>query len=109
MTDIEKRLKALEKRARADTERWNALFGDTKALSLIADAIGAAICANNKPLLRTVIKNLQSFENAARIQNEHGLTIDRLRHARQFYEARLKKADEGGSTSSTNSAPPRKR
>jgi hypothetical protein len=61
MPEIEQRLKALKKQARADTERLHALFGDTKALSLVIDAIGAAICAGNKPLLRTIIKNLQTL------------------------------------------------
>lgn len=109
MPDIEQRLKALEKRARADTERWQAVFGDTKALSIIIDAIGAAICADNKPLLRTVIKNLQSFENAARIQNEHGLTIERIRDAWKFYESRLKNAGASGSTAQDDGKPHRKR
>jgi hypothetical protein len=109
MLDIEQRVKALEKRARIDAERWQAVFGDTKALSLIIDAIGAAISASNRPLLRTIIKSLETCEDAARIQNEHGLTIERIRMSRKFFESRLRKADEGDSTPPVGGAPRRTR
>lgn len=105
MPDLERRLKAVEKRVQAQHEVIQGLFGDTKALSLVTDALGAAICANNKPLLRTVIKNLQQFEDFARMQNEHDRTIARLRYQREFYEGRLNKFDQGGADVANNGAP----
>ena len=106
MPDLERRLKAVEKRVQAQHEAIQGLFGDTKALSLVTDALGAAICANNKPLLRTVIKNLRQYEDFARMQNEHDRTIARLRHQREFYEGRLNKLDQGGADIANSGGPP---
>jgi hypothetical protein len=47
MPDVEQRLKALEKRARTDRERWQMLDAQTKAFALIFQAIGAPICTAN--------------------------------------------------------------
>jgi hypothetical protein len=59
-------------------------------LTFIVDAIGAATASDNKPLLRTIILNLKTFEEVARSQNEHDMTMKRLRAARKFFEGRLK-------------------
>lgn len=104
MPDLEQRLKTLEKRARADVERWHAVQGDVKGVVLIIDSIGAAVAADNRPLLRTIITNLKTFEDGARMQNEHDLTMKRVRLAREFFESRLKKA-ERGSTSGSRGGP----
>lgn len=109
MADVEKRIAALEKKSRNDAERIQALFGDTKALSLVVDSLGAAVCADNKPLLRTIIKNLKLFEDDARSLNEHDLTIARLRSSRKFFESRLEKADGARSNPSKDASPPRKK
>jgi len=95
MTDIEKRLKALEKRARIDNERWQIVDAQLKAFSLIIDAIGAPICAATPSILPTIILNLQNYEKAARVQNKHDATIQRLRHARKFFETRAAKVGKG--------------
>lgn len=107
MADIEARLKALEKRVRADTERWHAIGGDLKGIVCILDSMGAAIAADNKPLLRTIIGNLKTFEDGARLQNEHEMTMKRVRYQREFFERRLKKA-EGQSPSSESGNAPRR-
>ncbi len=107
MADLETRLKALEKRARNDTERWNSVAGDIKGLVCIIDAMGAAIGADNKPLLRTIIVNLKTFEDGARLQNEHETTMKRVRYQREFFERRLKLAEDKSSES--NGAPKRAR
>jgi hypothetical protein len=95
MSDIEDRLAALEKRAAEDTERWPAVAGDIMGVVLTIDAIGAAICADNEQLLRNIILNLNNCENSARMQNEHHLTIGRIRYAREFFESRLEKVEKG--------------
>lgn len=94
MSDIEQRLKSLEKRSRIEAERSQALQGDIKGVVLVVDSISAAIAADNKPLLRTIIKNLKTFEDVSRVQNEHDLTMKRLRAARKFFEGRLKSAED---------------
>lgn len=109
MADIEHRLKALEKQTRNQREQIQALFGDTKALTIIIDSLGAAICANNKPLLRTVILNLRQFETFSRQQNEHEATIVRLRTMREFFEGRLNKADGVVPPPAADDAPRRQR
>jgi hypothetical protein len=58
VSEIEERLNALEKRARADDERWQTLDGQSKASRIILVAIGAPICAANPELLHPIIKNL---------------------------------------------------
>ena len=93
MADFETRLKILEKRSRTDTERWNSIAGDIKGIVCIIDAMGAAIGADNKLLLRTIISNLKIFENGARLQNEHEMTMKRVRYQREFFERRLAKAE----------------
>lgn len=95
MAEIEERLTELEKRIRADAEKIQALFGDTQGLILVVESLGAAVCAGNKPLLRTVIANLKTFEDNARLLNEHDLTIERVRHSREFFESRLIKTEGG--------------
>jgi hypothetical protein len=95
MSNIEDRLAALEKRAAEDTERWPAVAGDIMGIVLTIDAIGAAICADNQELLRTVILNLNNCEHGARMQIEHHLTIGRIWYAREFFESCLEKAGKG--------------
>ncbi len=109
MADIEARLKALEKRARADTERWHAMSGEFKAFSSIISAIVAPMCVGKPDRLRTIIKNLKNAEDVARSQNEHALMIQRLRHERRFLEARLKKYYGNGSSPKDGDAPRRRK
>lgn len=104
MATVEQRLSALEKRAAAQREQIQALFGDTKALSIIAEAIGAAVAADNKALLRTIILNLRQYEKFGRDLNEHDLTIARLRSTREFFEGRLDKATGGAPHPSSGGA-----
>ena len=68
MSDVEKRLKVLEKRARADDERWRMLDEQTKAFDLIRAAIFAPICAATPIILPTIIQNLRSAEKEARAE-----------------------------------------
>jgi hypothetical protein len=105
MPDIEKRLKALEKRARIDTERWHALSGEIKAICAIISAIGAPICAGKPIRTKAIIQNLKLYERIAREQNEHAQMIVRLRHEREFFESRIKRGEIGGSTSGKTSSP----
>jgi hypothetical protein len=109
MADIEKRLKALEKRARVDDERWQKLDGHMKGFSLIIDAIGAPICEATPSVLPAIIANLQNFENHARVQNKHDATIRQLRHARVFFEARVVKGGKGVPPSATGDIPRQKK
>jgi hypothetical protein len=88
--DIEKRLKSLEKRARIDAERWQAVEGDIKGIVFVIDSIGASVAAGSKPILQTILKNLKTFEDVARSQNEHEFTMKRIRASRKFFEGRLK-------------------
>lgn len=88
VSEIEERLNALEKRARADDERWQTLDGQSKASRIILVAIGAPICAANPELLHPIIKNLSDFEHEARLQNQHFKMIEEIRYAREFFESR---------------------
>ena len=83
MSEIEERLNALEKRARADDERWQMLDGQSKASRIILVAIGTPICAANPELLHPIIKNLSDFEHEARLQNQHSKMIEEIRYARE--------------------------
>jgi hypothetical protein len=94
MPDLEKRLTTLEKQFRKVAEYLETLRGDIKGVSLILNSVGAAITADNKPLLRTIIKNLQMYEQDAMIYNDHELTLMKLRFARGFFEKLLEKADK---------------
>jgi hypothetical protein len=86
VADTETRLKALEKRARADSERWRMLDADAKASRIIRNCIARAVCAANPAILPIIIKNLQSFEDASRTLNEHEKTIVEVRSAREWFE-----------------------
>jgi hypothetical protein len=88
VSEIEERLNALEKRARADDERWQMLDGQSKASRIILVAIGAPICAANPALIHPIIKNLSDFEHEARLQNQHSKMIEEIRYAREFFESR---------------------
>jgi hypothetical protein len=88
-------LKALEKRARADDERWRMLDAQTKAIDMIRQSIAAPICAHAPVLLPVIIKNLREFENEARRLNAHAKTIVELRDARQFFEGFANKIKRG--------------
>ena len=107
LANIERRLKALEKRAQTNDEVWQTLDGHIKAFSLIIDAIGAPICATIPSIGKTIITNLRNFENAGR--NNHDVTIRQLRHAREFFEAQIKKGGKGNPLSAADVAPRRRR
>jgi hypothetical protein len=109
MSDIEKRLEALEKRGRVDDERWQIIDAQTKAFSLILHAIGAPICATQPKILPLIIKNLRTFENSARLTNEHAKVIEEFRFAREFFESRQKLPALDDSTSAKKAAPPGKK
>jgi hypothetical protein len=87
MPDIEQRLKALEKHARANHERWQMLDEHVKALALIRQAIAAPICAATPKILQTIIGNLKVCEKEARAVNAHAKMIVEFRAARKFFEA----------------------
>lgn len=92
MADIEQRLKALEKRAIADDERWRMLDAHTKATEMIRQAIVAPICVQAPALIPVIIKSLRALEDEARRLNAHAKTIVEVRAARQFFEKFAKKA-----------------
>jgi len=98
MNDVEKRLKALEKRARNDVERWGSIGGEIRAISGALACIARPICATNPKLMRTIVKNLKTYETVARMDNEHSQMIVRLRYIRQVFESQLKEI-EGGADS----------
>jgi len=89
MPTIEQRLKALEKRARTDDERWQMLDAQTKAIRCIFHCIGAPIIADHPELGRKIIKNLRTYEKAARTQNEHSVAIREYRKMREFFSERI--------------------
>jgi hypothetical protein len=91
MSDIEKRLKALEKRIPLYEERWHATKAHVKALSMAIDCIGEPICQVNPRLISMIIKNLKTFEKEAKLQNGHSVLIWQLRETRKFFEARVPK------------------
>ena len=60
-------------------------YGDTlKGVTHVVDCLGASVAADDKRILRAIIANLKTFEDAARAQNEHEATVKRLRSARKF-------------------------
>lgn len=99
-TDFEKRLRELEKRARIDDVRWAMLDGSMKGAHLVLQSLGAPLAAISPAVLRTIIQNLRNYEEAAKTMNEHTETISQLRSAREFFEGRLPKTGEDGSTAS---------
>jgi hypothetical protein len=105
MPDIERRLRALEKRVVTETEWLQALKAHIKALSLVIDCIGAPLCAANPAIVSVIVRNLKSYEKRARVQNEHDIVLWQLRETREFFEGRLPK--EANSASVAKS--PRKR
>jgi hypothetical protein len=107
LAKIEKRLKALEKRAQTNDEVWQTLDGHIKAFSLVIDAIGAPICATIPSIGKTIITNLRNFENAGK--NNNDVTIRQLRHAREFFEAQIKKSGKGNPLPASDVAPRRRR
>jgi hypothetical protein len=102
--DIEKRLKTLEKRARTDDERWQMLDAQIKAFRLIFPSIGASICAGNPSILSIIIANLRTYEESARMMNEHAMTIREFQFAREFFESR-RKTGEGDLPSADGKSP----
>jgi len=88
MATIEQRLRAVEKRSQVHNEQIQALFGDTKALSFVAESIGRAFGADNKAALKKIILSLRRYEKFAHDLNEHGMTIARLRATYEFFEGR---------------------
>jgi hypothetical protein len=86
MADLEKRLKALEKRAQKDDDRWQMLDAQSKALPMILRAICAPICAADPGLLRAIIANLRTFEESSRLLNEHSILIGEFRRVRLSLE-----------------------
>jgi hypothetical protein len=109
MDDIEKRIKALEKRSRDDIERWQALEGDLKAFSAALTCIVRPIGVTNPKIIRTVIKNLKTYETVSRMDNQHSQMIVRLRRIREVFESQLKEIETNGSSSEDLDKPPRKK
>jgi hypothetical protein len=109
VTDIEKRLKALEKRARIDDDRWQMLDAQMTAFDLIFKAIGVPIGSANPATLHAIIMNLRTFEDVARMQNEHSVTIRHLRKTRLFFESMVKGNTGGGQTLINDRKPPREK
>ena len=107
MPNIEQRLKALEKRARADIERQHAVSGEIKAILAIIYSIFAAVCVGNPARARAIIKSIKTLEAVAREQNEQTQMLVRLRHEREAFERRLEKIEKDGSTGANNGAPRR--
>lgn len=95
MTDLEKRLKALEKAAVRNEEHMQHLEGQAMALSLIFNAIGAPLCTKLPAILPAIISNLRNYEKAERAQNGHASAIEQLQRTRIFFEAHLKKIERG--------------
>jgi hypothetical protein len=91
MSDIEQRLKALEKRARTDDERWRMLDAQTQATAIIRQSIARPICAAMPKLLPVIVRNLREFEDDSRRLNAHSKMIAEIRVARQFFERLAKK------------------
>jgi hypothetical protein len=108
MPDIEQRLKALEKRARADTERQHAVSGEIKAIVSIVYSIFVAVCAGNPARARAIIENIKILEAVAREQNEQTQMLVRLRYEREAFQRRLEKI-ERGSSGANNGAPRRRK
>jgi hypothetical protein len=106
MADIEKRLKALEKRTRIDDERWQMLDAEIKALFLIFQAIGVPLCAADPTMSGAIIANLSTFESVARMQNEHARTIRKLRKLREFLVSQMEEIGKGDHPSSSNNDKP---
>ena len=94
MSDIERRLKSLEKQALIDAERWQTLRGHIKGVTHVVECLGAAIAGDDKRILRAIIANLKTFEHSARSLNEHEATVKRLRVARKFFDERLKETED---------------
>jgi hypothetical protein len=109
MDDFDKRLKVLEQRSRNDIERWEALAGEVKAFSGAFACMAKPICASNPKLMRTIIKNLKTYETVSRMDNEHSQMIVRLRHIRQVFESQLKEIETGGPSSEDRDKPLRKK
>jgi hypothetical protein len=87
MDPIEQRLRALEKRAQKDDERWHKLDADLKAIRLITESIGLPLCGLHPRMAAIIAKNLQIFETDAKVLNLNTSTISRLRTARKFFES----------------------
>jgi hypothetical protein len=106
VTDIEKRLKTLEKRAQIDDQRWQMLDAQMTAFDLIFKAIGRSIGAANQATLQATIMNLRTYEDVARMQNEHSVMIRHLRETRLFFESLVKGNTSGGRTLTNDRTPP---
>jgi hypothetical protein len=94
MSDIERRLKSLEKQALIDAERWKTLLGHIKGVTHVVDCLGATIAGDDQRILRAIIANLKTYEDSARSLNEHEATVKRLRDARKFFAERLKETED---------------
>jgi hypothetical protein len=108
VTDIERRLKALEKRAALDYEAILKIDGRSRAYRLIFHAIGAPIVAAMPEILPAIIKKLDGYEREARWQNSHASTIAALRDAREIFQS-LAKSIPPNSPSKPPAASPREK
>jgi hypothetical protein len=106
MPSVEDRLKKLEERTRGDVERWQVLEGEIKAFSAIISCMLAPIAAQTPAIARIIVQNLRTYEDVARMQNEHAQMMQRLRVVREILEAKLEK---GGSSGAKNASPRRRK
>jgi hypothetical protein len=103
--EIAKRLDALEKRTQLDDERWQALDAEIKALFLVFQCIVVPVCASDPSMSRAIIANLLTFEDGARLQNEHERTIRKLRKLREFLVSQMAEIGKGDPGPSNNDKP----
>ncbi|KAB2877370.1 MAG: hypothetical protein F9K38_12890 [Pseudorhodoplanes sp.] len=93
MPTIEQRLQALEERVTKDDEWRDVLDSQRKGLVLLLGAAVWPLCTD-PTLARAIIKNLESFEDGARMTNEHAALIESLRALRDFFSRRLAERGE---------------
>jgi hypothetical protein len=109
MTDIETRLKALEKHAQMDDQKWQAEQSYVKALSFIFDSIGEPLCAANPSILPLIIENLKSYLKRSRIRSESPAVIGQLRQTLEFFEKQAAKIEKSRLPSASSGVPRRKK
>jgi len=91
VSDIEKRLKALERRAQQGEENLRILNARIKAQSMIFTAIGLPICASIPSLSAQIIENLRNCEEVARSMNGRTALIREFREVRESLEGPAKR------------------
>ena len=104
MSDLDDRIKRLEKRAQIDDERWQTLAGQQTAFALIFEAIAAPLCSISPQIANALLSNLKLYESLSRKRNDHSKTIQEFRQMREFVEHQMKKAGLLGGDSPTKAA-----